>query len=335
MLAKTYEKEYKNTLTRIGGAMLLFILLFNLLNPMGLIVVQMLEHRLDAKAIYIIDSVISSAAYMLSFSIPAMFFYMISKNHSPRGVWTEVRMDRRLPLMLVGVIAVCLATAYINYYIMEIFNYSSFYDMYLPDDPLDENYKLILAIISTALVPALCEEYLFRGVILTNLLPYGKISAVVISAVLFGIMHQNPGQILYTTVAGIALGLVYVHTRSLWGGVLIHFFNNLFSVFEQLLSDRLHAETANKICYIIEAVVFVAGLVCIVILILTNRKQKKDFSSGSFGVVYEPDGNYIERPLRRGGIGTMFASPTIIIFACISFAEMLLYIFMALGVISL
>ena len=335
MTIKTYDKEYRATLTCVGAAMLLFILLFNLLIPCGMIIVETFEYSLDEKSVYIIDSIVQSAAYMLSFSIPAVFFYMISKKRSYRAVWTDVRLDRKFPLMLFGVIAVCLAMAYINHYIMEIFDYSSFYDLYMKDDPLDENYKLILAVISTALVPALCEEYLFRGVVLTNLLPYGKVSAVMVSAILFGFMHQNPGQILYTTIAGIALGLVYVRTKSLWGGVLIHFFNNLFSVFEQLITDRLPYESANKICSVVETVVFIVGFICIVGLICIERKNKNDFSSGAFGVVAEPDENYIERPLSKAGIKTMFTSPTMIIFVCISCAEMLLYVLMALGVIAL
>ena len=330
-----YEREYKSTLTRIGWAMLMFVLLFNLLIPGGALISEILNSRFDAKTVYIADSIIQSAAYMLSFSIPAMFFYGISKKHSPRAVWTNVRLDKKFPLMMVGTIAICLAMAYVNYFIMEIFDYSTFYDLYMQDDPLDENYKLILAIISTALVPALCEEYLFRGVFLTNLMPYGKVTAVVVSSLLFGLMHQNGGQIIYTTVAGIALGLVYVRTRSLWGGMLIHFFNNLFSVFEQLISDRLVYEQANMICTVMEAVIFIVGIVCVIVLICTERKNKRTFDESGFGTIVEPDENYVERPLKKAGIGKMFTSPTILIFLIISVAQMILYVLLALGVMSL
>ncbi len=330
-----YEKEYKGTLTRIGWAMLMFVLMFNLLIPVGALITELLAGQFDEKTVYIVDSIIQSAAYMLSFSIPAMFFYSISKKHSPKPVWTRVRLDKKFPLMLVGTIAVCLAMAYVNYLVMEFFDYSTFYDLYLPDDPLDENYKLILAVISTALVPALCEEYLFRGVILTNLMPYGKVNAVIISSLLFGLMHQNGGQIIYTTVAGIALGLVYVRTRSLWGGMLIHFFNNLFSVFEQLLTDRLVYDKANMICTIMETVIFVVGVICIIVLICAERRNNRTFDDSGFGVVVEADENYIERPLKRGGIGKMFTSPTILIFLIISVLQMVLYVLLALGALSI
>ena len=335
MFFETYDKEYKSTLTRIGGSMLLFLLLFDLLIPLGMDISQIFENYLDAKSVYIIDSIIGSVAYMLSFSIPAIFFYIISPKRSCRAVWTEARMDRRAPLMLVGVIAVSLAMSHINYYILDLLDYYSYYDMYMQNDVLDENYKLILAIISTALVPALCEEYLFRGVILTNLLPYGKTSAVFISAILFGFMHQNPGQMLYTTVAGVALGLVYIKTKSMWCGVLIHFFNNLYSVFNQLLADRLPEATADKICSIVEAAVFVVGFVCIIALILIDRHSKRDFSNGSFETVGEQCEEYIEKPISKGGIRTMFTSPTMIIFICISCAEMILRMLVSWGVIRL
>ena len=55
MTIKTYDKEYRATLTCVGAAMLLFILLFNLLIPCGMIIVETFEYSLDEKSVYIIS----------------------------------------------------------------------------------------------------------------------------------------------------------------------------------------------------------------------------------------------------------------------------------------
>lgn len=330
-----FEKEYKSTMLRIGGAMLMFVALFNVLFLLIPIIGEALDSVLNEKTVYIITDLLNDAAYLFSFLFPAGFFYMISKKKRTEPVMTTVRLDKSFPLMLVGGIAVIIAAAYLNAYIMELFGYSRFMEQVASSEVLDENYKLILMVISTALVPAFCEEFLFRGVILSNLLPYGKATAVITSAMLFGLMHQNAGQILYTTVAGIVLGLVYVRTRSIWGGILLHFFNNLISVAEQLFYDRLDEATASEWCLRLEATLFVLGVVCVIILICAERKKKRDFTRSGFGVVLEPDEGYIERRLEKGAAVKLFFTPTVIVFVCISVAQMLLLILMSLGMLEL
>ncbi len=85
---------------------------------------------------------------------------------------------------------------------------------------------LILGIVLFALLPAICEEMLFRGVILNSLRKYGMLVAVGMSALFFSLMHMNLLQIPYTFLLGIVLGLVVYFTRNLWLSVFMHFVNN-------------------------------------------------------------------------------------------------------------
>jgi len=85
---------------------------------------------------------------------------------------------------------------------------------------------LLLGILVFALLPAVCEEILFRGVILQGLRSYGIKVSVGMSALFFSIMHMNLLQIPYTFLLGIALGLVAYFTRNIWLCVIMHFINN-------------------------------------------------------------------------------------------------------------
>lgn len=335
MYDKIYQRQFKSTLSRIGACMLVFFALIQILPLIGEIVGGMMQLVMTPKSFYVANSLMDSAIYMLCFSIPAAFFYAISPKQDVRPVMTEVKLNKYFPLMLLASVAISLAMVYVNSYIMEIFNFSSFINAYIANEPIDEVYKLILAVISTALVPALCEEYLFRGVVLTNLLPYGRTVAIVCSAVLFGLMHQNPGQLVYTTVAGVLIGLIYVRTGSLWSGVIFHFLYNLVAVVEQFISDQLVTEQATTICLAIEAALMIVGAVSVIILLYAERKRKRDFSESGFGVVLSADENYVERPMSRGGAAQMLKTPTIVIFGVLCACEMLLYILISAGVIVL
>lgn len=102
-----------------------------------------------------------------------------------------------------------------------------------------------LDLLFIAVIPALSEEFAFRGVFFHTLKKQGKWFAVICSALFFGMMHLNFNQFSYTFVIGMVMALAVLATGSIWGGVLVHFTLNANSVimlkvlehFEQLLPD--------------------------------------------------------------------------------------------------
>ncbi|WP_168565402.1 ABC transporter permease subunit/CPBP intramembrane protease [Crateriforma spongiae] len=82
-----------------------------------------------------------------------------------------------------------------------------------------------------ALVPAICEELAFRGFIFGGLLRgNGRVRAVVVSAIMFGVSHGVLQQSIAATCMGLLLGWVALRTGSVLPGILIHFTNNAMSV---------------------------------------------------------------------------------------------------------
>ena len=176
------------------------------------------------------------------------------------------------------------------------------------------NYELILSLLVMAVLPAFVEEFLFRGLILTTLLPYGRTVAVLCSALLFGVMHQNADQLLYATAAGLVLGYVYVQTRSIWPSVLIHFCNNFLSVLHTALIERLPYRTALAWLYSIEAVCMLLGLLAGILLILRgSRRRKALLLEGCFerDLPLDPEAAITEIPLGRR-IRLFFSWPMLI-----------------------
>lgn len=100
----------------------------------------------------------------------------------------------------------------------------------MPDMLQPTLISLALNILSTAVLPALVEEMIFRGYILRALRPHGDGPAIVLSAALFALFHGNVLQIPFAFVLGLMLGYLMVQTDSIWPAVLLHFSNNLMSV---------------------------------------------------------------------------------------------------------
>ena len=90
----------------------------------------------------------------------------------------------------------------------------------------------ILGIASIAIIGPVTEEFIFRQATLGGMLRNGirPIYAVLLSALLFGVIHLNWAQILPAFSIGIMLGIIYLKT-----GNIIHIINNSIAVAQMIV----------------------------------------------------------------------------------------------------
>lgn len=150
----------------------------------------------------------------------------------------------RTRLLIPVGIAMCfvgsIATNYFAFY-ADSFGFGFYsYKEALEPDPLPAGaLGMVILLLRSALIPALVEEFAFRGVIVRTLRKYGDWFAIGCSAVLFGLMHANMTQVPFAVIAGLALGYCAVVTGSLRTSIIIHFCNNLVSVIVAVVADRV------------------------------------------------------------------------------------------------
>jgi sodium transport system permease protein len=90
---------------------------------------------------------------------------------------------------------------------------------------------LAVLILVIAVGPAICEEVLFRGVILSGFRQrMGTWPVIILVGVLFGLFHISIYRIVPTGLLGIVLTYLVVRSGSIWIGVLVHFLNNGLAV---------------------------------------------------------------------------------------------------------
>jgi membrane protease YdiL (CAAX protease family) len=189
--------------------------------------------------------------------------------------------------------------------------------------------QFFLAVFTTAIVPAVCEEFLFRSTILENLLPYGKNFAIFTSALLFGLMHQTFYQIFYTTMAGLILGWAYSKTRSYLCVFLIHFCNNFISVFQEFVLSNLNEELGTLVYLLIESTVILLGAFSIIIICIKEKRKKDIYTDGSFGMLLEASDNYKEKQLSFDAAKAFFISPTVLIYTILTIATVVMQILLS------
>lgn len=148
----------------------------------------------------------------------------------------------------------------------------------LPDNMKDMFEQMMnnpLGIISIVVMAPLVEELLFRGAIQGHLMRKWKMPylGIVVSSLIFGVVHGNPAQIPFAFVVGMALGWMYYLTGSLIPGMLMHFINNGSSVLLYVLSGDPDATMISSLGETGSLALAVAGIILTVVCIFIIRRK--------------------------------------------------------------
>lgn len=135
----------------------------------------------------------------------------------------------------------------------------------------ENGFVMALSFVSTAILPALVEEFVFRGILFGELLRFGRGFAIIASAILFASVHGSPQQILYSFVFGLILGVLTLKTGSIGPAVFLHFFNNAYAWVMELLYQRLSEDAYYLLSLTADAVITAAGLICLCVLAYRGR----------------------------------------------------------------
>jgi len=314
------EKEFRSVTLRLGFALILNMLLVIFL----LSIPSEIEYGITdgglfdlTDAQYAAIETLYGALYLLSFMLPVGLFALITPKYFKQPMRLAPRGGTDTFLIVIAGIGIVFSTAMLNSYLTRFVDYSPIYS----DEP-DTPVAFVMTFIVSCVVPAVCEEFLFRGCVLSNLLPYGKTTAIIGSALMFALMHGNIKQYLYTFCAGLFLGLVYTESGSIFPSMLLHLCNNFFDSAEGKLYD-MGGKNGNAVYVFIELCAILAALAAVALLV--KRRQGRLFSAG--GAV--PTRNTV-LPVSSNRV-KLFFSPTIILTASISVIEALLTLLMALS----
>ncbi|MBR4801110.1 MAG: CPBP family intramembrane metalloprotease [Clostridia bacterium] len=94
----------------------------------------------------------------------------------------------------------------------------------------DKVWVYFLALFIMAVMPAFGEEILMRGFVFHGTSTKSVLFGLLLSSALFSLMHANPVQTVHQFGLGFVLAVVVASSGSIWGAVLIHFFNNFISL---------------------------------------------------------------------------------------------------------
>ena len=203
---------------------------------------------------------------LMIFMLPGAIWCKWSGENYVRGLRLRLPKLNTLLLILSGALlmisgALLLSTVFDG--LESLSNNFSLYDTFISktDGSVSSGVYLFVAY---ALLPAICEEFVFRGILCYEYENGGVFRAIAFSSIFFALLHFNPINILVYLLSGIVLSLVLYASRSLIGAMLAHFLYNVFGLFGQRYMNTLYRITGSSsffmflitFCFLLSGAVF-------------------------------------------------------------------------------
>ena len=132
--------------------------------------------------------------------------------------------------------------------------------------------KLIAFIISVAILPAICEEMFFRGLIF-NSLKQKPIFAVLFSSLCFALYHASITQLIFQFIYGVMFALIVYRANSIIPSIIAHFINNFITLLFLYFNIDTYSFLSN-VFVIIGGLLLLCFLLYYLIWIKRERNEK-------------------------------------------------------------
>jgi membrane protease YdiL (CAAX protease family) len=170
-------------------------------------------------------------------------------------------------------------------------------------------------ILMVVLIGPVVEELIFRKLMLDRIRNYGEKTAIVFSALCFGLFHGNLAQFLYAFMVGLFLGYVYCRTGKVVITMVLHGLMNLISCSIILLAPMM---TMTNITGALTMLVM--GLTIMVLLVLglvqlIRHLRRKDLRTDNSMLTAIPAGEIVK---------TVYLNPCVMLFVLFCSAEIVL-----------
>lgn len=248
-------------------------------------IVSTIGEKLDGQLWYlIISSILGQLAFLATFLI---YNKMAKVAFSATNVKFKLGWRNILICLVVAVVALFGIQYFISCvdHVLSLIGYSLKNDPILP---LDNFGWFILNVFVLAFLPAVCEELIFRGVILSGLRKnMSDMSAIALSAFMFALMHGSLQQLVYPFLLGLIFGLIVVRTGSTFASMLIHFTNNflviLFTYMQNVVGFEMLGFTNSWWFYLLSIGLLILSGVIIYLIDKFHFKHKNQTETEKLG----------------------------------------------------
>ena len=323
-----YKNQLKKDSNKAGFVLLLYFIVMSVISVGALFIpiigslfssgdintLMQMEFIEDTTFLMLLSGLVSIITF---FGVSILYSLITKSNLGKTYPLEKISFKLTYHLCAIG-FAVAMIANYVSNILLALFDSVGLQTMTDTEYNCDSVLDIVLFYVTVAVLPALIEEFAFRGVILNIFRKYSDGLAVLVSGVTFGLMHGNFTQIPFALVVGLVLGYIAVKTNSLLPGIIIHFLNNALSVTVTLLSTNtdLSDSEVNLVYSFVLIAIAIFGLISFSVL---SRKH-----SGFFKLLGADKMIEFKEKAKIA-----FYSPTVLVFSIVSIMEAIMMVVMA------
>lgn len=218
---------------------------------------------------------------------PLTYSKVLGQNYY-KDMGFDKKLDIKQILMLIAIalFTIC-AFAPLATFVKQFFDLTGFDSSNLTNLAVTDAGSLIGGIILLAILPAVVEEILYRGMIARAFSRKGFVFAIFMGGFMFAIMHGNPVQFVHQFFMGVVCCIVYFATGSIYASIIVHFVNNTVAIVGSYIA-YLHpysVPTYAAILMIVFGIIILAILLYVFILYV-NKNAKLSRGIKAFNEVF-------------------------------------------------
>lgn len=137
-------------------------------------------------------------------------------------------------------------TSYISSFLGALFSVPQTKAAFASAMPADA-FMFAVFTVCTCIIAPVCEELIYRKLLLDPMKKYSDSAAALITSLLFAMSHFNFSQFLYTFAFGYFLAVIAIRSRSVIPCIICHVINNLAAGMQSYLPETLGDETADAV----------------------------------------------------------------------------------------
>lgn len=132
------------------------------------------------------------------------------------------------------------------------------------------------------------EELFFRKAVIDRLRRYGELPAILISGLIFGLIHGNFSQLFYTIAMGVVLGFVYLRTGNVLYTITLHCaFNIIGGVYVTEALRHAEEDIGSLMSLAYAVFVIISFIVGIIFLIANFGRFRRSLQKGKYSLTFD------------------------------------------------
>lgn len=168
--------------------------------------------------------------------LPSLIYFLYYKNENSFDA-----VKRNGKITIINILLVILLTVLINICtnVLNQIIFAPIANLFFKDNMYNitksfvpgSGFDIIFNILFICLIPALFEEILFRGIVLSGYEDlYGTKKSIIMCGLIFAFMHRNISAFIPQFVIGVYLSFVVIKFNSIFYGMIAHFVHNILNL---------------------------------------------------------------------------------------------------------